>query len=138
MSERRAKYGNRGASYDGVSYASVLERDVALTLDLLRRAEPPLARVQEWRRQVRYELLPRQQEMRPVYYVADFVVVLAAPGTTRATEVIVEAKGMQTRESKLKHKLLRWRYPALRVVIVRSATEVVALATEVGRQEVRA
>lgn len=63
-------------------------------------------------RQVRFELIPKQQGERAVYYKADFVY------TDKVGKKVVEdAKGVKTREYVIKRKLMLQKY-GLRIVEV--------------------
>jgi hypothetical protein len=74
----RRKYGNqtvRGA--DGAQFDSGKEARQMQALELARSARDDRDRVVDVRRQVTYELVPKQPGERAVKYVADFVVTFA-------------------------------------------------------------
>ncbi|MGM9680364.1 MAG: DUF1064 domain-containing protein [Eubacteriales bacterium] len=72
-------------------------------LNLLLRA----GLISDLRRQVRYELIPKQGKERTVYYIADFV--YAENGET----VVEDVKGVRTKEYIIKRKLMLYRYGIL-------------------------
>jgi len=112
---RRSKYGSRKAEADGMVFDSATERDRWVVL----RAAEARGEIACLRRQVGYELVPRQVETtavagrrgvrlverfreHPVRYVADFVYERGG------VEVIEDVKGMRTPEYVIKRKLMRW------------------------------
>ena len=86
----RRKYGNVKTEYNGHLYDSVLEANAAAQLDLLQR----IGRVMKWERQVVYTVGPG------ITYRCDFRVEYAT-GTPR----VIDLKGVETPEFKLKRKL---------------------------------
>lgn len=97
------KYGNRKIRLpDGTVYDSKKEYSRHMMLMLLERA----GEISDLKRQVKYELIPKQDGERAVYYVADFVYK-----DRRTGEWIVEdCKGFKTDVYKLKAKMFRYRY----------------------------
>lgn len=55
-------------------------------------------------RQVAFELIPKQDGERAVYYIADFVYI------DNGEKVVEDVKGYVTEVFKLKKKLMLWRY----------------------------
>ena len=55
-------------------------------------------------RQVAFELIPKQDGERAVYYIADFVYI------ENGEKVVEDVKGYVTEVFKLKKKLMLWRY----------------------------
>lgn len=129
MTEQRSKYLATPAAFAGQVYDSQLECDVAMALDLMRKA----GRLDRVTRQVPFVLLPRvpgrrATKTRPavpalheVAYVADWVVV-SGPWSAA-----VEAKGFATPVWWLKRRLMQDRYPWLPLVVIRDADDTVAL-----------
>ena len=97
------KYGNKKVRLpDGTVYDSHKEYSRHMMLLLLERS----GEISDLKRQVKYELIPKQDGERAVYYVADFVYK-----DTRTGEKIVEdCKGFKTDVYILKRKMLRYRY----------------------------
>ena len=69
-------------------------------LRLLERA----GQITDLKRQVRFELVPKQEGERPVYYVADFVY------SKGGQKVVEDAKGFKTPEYIIKRKLMLFRH----------------------------
>lgn len=69
-------------------------------LRLLERA----GQITDLKRQVRFELVPKQEGERPVYYVADFVYIRCGQ------KVVEDAKGFKTPEYIIKRKLMLFRH----------------------------
>lgn len=69
-------------------------------LRLLERA----GKISDLKRQVRFELVPKQEGERPVYYVADFVYI------RDGQKVVEDAKGFKTPEYIIKRKLMLFRH----------------------------
>lgn len=67
-------------------------------LRILERA----GRISNLRRQVKYELIPKQEGERACNYVADFVY------TENGKTVVEDVKGFKTPEYRLKRKLMMW------------------------------
>lgn len=65
-------------------------------LRLLERA----GQITDLKRQVRFELVPKQEGERPVYYVADFVYI------RDGQKVVEDAKGFKTPDYIIKRKLM--------------------------------
>ena len=92
-----SKYGNiKTVTSDGIKHDSIKEANRWCELKLLERA----GRIQDLQRQVKYELIPKQEGERAVYYIADFVY------TENGQKVVEDVKGMRTKDYKLKKKLM--------------------------------
>ena len=92
-----SKYGNvKTVTTDGIKHDSIKEANRWCELKLLERAGV----IQDLQRQVKYELIPKQEGERAVYYIADFVY------TENGKKVVEDVKGMRTKEYKLKKKMM--------------------------------
>lgn len=97
------KYSNiKTTTADGIKHDSRKEARRWVELTLLQRA----GEISDLKRQVKYELIPKQEGERAVTYIADFVYTDKKTGST----VIEDCKGFKTDVYKLKKKLLQWRY----------------------------
>ena len=102
------KYHNRIVMYKGMRFDSQRELDRYIELELMQRA----GMISDLRRQVEYELIPKQKVTvgsktvteRAVKYMADFVYV------ENGETVVEDVKGFKTDVYKIKRKLLTWRY----------------------------
>src|SRR5437660_1011127 len=92
---RRTKYANEVVVVNGVRFASKREARRWLELRLLEGA----GQISELRRQVRYDL--DVNEIHVCAYLADFVY------TEKGQTVVEDAKGVRTREYRLKARLMR-------------------------------
>ena len=61
--------------------------------------------IQSLRRQVKFELIPKQDGERACYYIADFVYCDQSGNT-----IVEDCKGFSTDAFKIKRKLFQWRY----------------------------
>lgn len=97
------KYSNiKTITADGIKHDSRKEAKRWVELNLLQRA----GEISDLRRQVKYELIPKQEGERAVTYIADFVYT-----DKRTGDIVVEdCKGFKTDVYKLKRKLFQWRY----------------------------
>ena len=96
----RNKYGARKVTApDGQVFDSVKEYHRWCELRLLERAK----RISDLKRQVKYELIPKQDGERACTYVADFVYI-DFDGRT----VVEDTKGMRTDAYRIKKKLMLW------------------------------
>ena len=94
-----SKYGNRKIKApDGQVFDSVKEFHRWGCLRLLERA----GRIKDLKRQVKYELIPKQDGERACYYIADFTYY------ENGKLVVEDTKGCQTEVFKLKKKLMLW------------------------------
>ena len=83
---------------DGQVFASVKEYHRWGMLKLLERA----GRISDLKRQVSYELIPKQKGERACSYVADFTYM------EDGKLVVEDCKGFRTPEYRLKRKLMLW------------------------------
>lgn len=91
------KYGNEKVyTSDGIMHDSIKEANRWCELKLLQRA----GKIKDLRRQVKFELLPKQDGERAVSYVADFVY------TENGRKIVEDAKGYRTEVYKLKKKMM--------------------------------
>lgn len=97
------KYGNKKIRLpDGTVYDSKKEYSRHMILLLLEKS----GEIEYLRRQVKYELIPKQDGERAVYYVADFVYKDKRTGET----IVEDCKGFKTDVYIIKRKLFRYRY----------------------------
>ena len=91
------KYHNRKViTSDGIEHDSQREANRWCELKLLERA----GQIQDLQRQVKFELIPKQQGERAVNYIADFVY------TENGKKVVEDTKGMKTKDYIIKRKLM--------------------------------
>ena len=100
---RYNKYGNvRVATLDGIAHDSKKEARRWAQLNLLLKA----GEIKDLRRQVKYELIPKQDGERACQYIADFVYFDCREGK----EVVEDCKGKRTDVYIIKRKLMLWKY----------------------------
>ena len=98
-----SKYSNiKTVTADGIKHDSRKEARRWVELTLLQKA----GEISDLKRQVKYELIPKQEGERAVNYIADFVYTDNKTGDT----VIEDCKGFKTDVYRLKKKLMQWRY----------------------------
>lgn len=91
------KYGNiKTVTSDGIKHDSVKEANRWCELNLMLRA----GLIRDLQRQVKFELLPKQEGERAVYYIADFVYM------ENGAKVVEDVKGCRTEVYKLKKKMM--------------------------------
>lgn len=91
------KYHNRKViTSDGIEHDSQREANRWCELKLLERA----GQIQDLQRQVKFELIPKQQGERAVNYIADFTY------TENGKKVVEDTKGMKTKDYIIKRKLM--------------------------------
>lgn len=96
-----SKYGNRKLKApDGQVFDSVKEFHRWGCLRLLERA----GRITDLKRQVTFELIPKQQGERACHYIADFTYY------EDGQYVVEDCKGFKTEAYRLKKKLMLWVY----------------------------
>lgn len=99
-----SKYGNRKvATTDGIIHDSQKEAARWSQLKLLERA----GEITDIQRQVKYELIPRQERERAVHYIADFVYT-DKDGKTVVEDVKGYREGTAYRLFAIKRKLMLW------------------------------
>jgi hypothetical protein len=92
-----SKYHNiKTRTTDGILHDSIKEANRWCELNLLLKAK----KISDLQRQVRFELIPKQEGERAVYYIADFVY------TENGKRVVEDVKGMKTQAYKIKKKLM--------------------------------
>lgn len=94
------KYGNRKTVIDNITFDSKAEADYYCQLKLLERA----GKISDLRLQPKYELIPKQKGERAVHYIADFEFA------EKEKTVVVDVKGMKTKDYILKRKLFKQLY----------------------------
>lgn len=93
------KYGAKKVkAFDGQVFDSQREFQRYGVLRLLERA----GKISDLQRQVKYELIPKQEGERACYYIADFVYYEGGQ------KVVEDCKGMKTDVYKIKKKLMLW------------------------------
>lgn len=96
-----SKYGNiKTVTSDGIRHDSRKEANRWCELKLLERA----GKITNLERQVKFELIPKQEGERAVNYIADFVYF------ENGKRVVEDTKGCRTEVYKLKKKLLKYFY----------------------------
>lgn len=95
-----SKYHATRTVVDGITFDSKREAARYAELKLMQRA----GLISDLRRQVKYELIPKQQGERAVSYIADFV--YSEDGQT----VVEDVKGVRTPVYRIKKKLMLWRH----------------------------
>ena len=107
------KFKAEKTTIDDITFDSKLEARYYKHLKLLEKA----GEISNLQRQIPFELQPAYtdnagKKIRPIKYVADFVF-------TRGDEkVVVDVKGVQTNEFKLKWKLMKYKYPDYKFEII--------------------
>lgn len=101
-----SKYRARKTIVDGITFDSKLEARRYITLKEMEEQ----GLISDLRRQVKYELLPKQEKEYPgdtteraCYYIADFVYMLGD------RKIVEDTKGILTPDFRIKRKLFRWR-----------------------------
>lgn len=109
---RRRKFGNTPRTYNGIEYHSQAEARYAAELDLRKRAIG-VDGIAGWVRQ-----FPVPLEVNGVLvctYIVDFVVT-----HLDGREELIEIKGFETPEWRIKEKLFRALYPDIKLTVVRA------------------
>lgn len=102
MTEKpKSKFGNKKITIDGETFDSQKEYYRYCDLKLLER----LGQIKDIQRQVKFELIPKQEGERAVTYIADFVYT-----DRNGKKVVEDTKGVRTKEYIIKRKLMLWRY----------------------------
>lgn len=100
MNFRQNKYKAKKVKMDGMTFDSQKEANRWFSLRLLERA----GKIQNLKRQVRIEIVPKSDFGRALYYIADFV--YKEDGKT----VVEDSKGFRTDVYKLKKRLVAEKY----------------------------
>lgn len=99
-----SKYGNiKTRTSDGIVHDSMKEANRWCELKMLEKA----GLIKDLQRQVKFELIPKQDGERAVHYVADFVYV------EDGKKIVEDVKSAVTKKNKeyvIKRKLLLWRH----------------------------
>lgn len=96
------KYGNiKTVTSDGIKHDSIKEANRWCELKLLERA----GEIKDLKRQVKFELIPKQEGERAVYYIADFVYE-DSNGKTHVEDVKGYKKGGAYNVFVIKRKLM--------------------------------
>lgn len=98
------KYNAKRVEINGVQFDSKKEAQLYQKLENLQR----MGIISELRRQVRFELVPKQKDERAVHYVADYVF------KEGDKHVVADCKSAMTKKLPayiIKRKLFKWRYP---------------------------
>lgn len=97
MTIKRTKYRAVPTVVDGIRFDSKKEASRWVTLKLMQMA----CQITELERQVKYELIPKQDGERACTYLADFRYF-----TKEGKRIIEDCKGMRTEVYRIKRKLL--------------------------------
>lgn len=92
------KYRNHKTIVDGITFDSKKELKRWQELTLLEKS----GQIQELRRQVPFQVIPKIGSNRATTYLADFVY------TEQGKTVVEDAKGFRTEVYRIKRKLMRW------------------------------
>lgn len=98
------KYNAKKTEINGVQFDSKKEAKVYQDLESLQR----IGKISNLRRQVRFELVPKQKDERAVFYVADYVY------EQDGKQIVADCKSAMTKKLPayiIKRKLMKWRYP---------------------------
>ena len=101
---KKNKYHAQKTELNGVQFDSRKESTVYQKLQNLERS----GIISELQRQIKFELIPKQKDERPVYYVADYV--FKQDGKI----VVADCKSTMTKKLPayvIKRKLFKFRYP---------------------------
>ena len=101
LNNKQNKYKNEKITMDGMTFDSKKEYYRYCDLKLLERA----GEIKDIQRQVKFELIPKQEEERAVNYIADFVYF-----DNKGNKIVEDTKGIRTPEYIIKRKLMLLRY----------------------------
>lgn len=101
MRFNKFKYKNKKVEIDGMKFDSMKEANRWRELVILQKKQV----ISDLKRQVRFELIPKQSDERACFYVADFTY------TQGELKIVEDTKGFKTPEYIIKRKLLKYRYP---------------------------
>lgn len=114
----RAKYGNKKVEVDGITFDSKIEARYYQYLKQLKKQ----GIVKDFELQPKFILLERFKKngktFRSIEYIADFKVEYP-----NGYVEVVDIKGMETKDFKIKRKLFEYRYPATLKVLTFSAID---------------
>lgn len=111
---KRNKFGRKKQMINGIMFDSIAESDYYLYLLSLQQA----GIVNKFEMQHKFELQPAYhkygKKVKAIEYIADFIVEYA---DGKDVEVI-DVKGHQTRESRIKQKMFDYVYPSLTLIMM--------------------
>lgn len=111
---RKYKYNNQKTIVDGIEFDSKKEADYYIHLKLLKKA----GEIRDIGLQQRFVLQPGFEKngvkYQPITYIADFVIT-NNDGTTE----VIDVKGFETKEFKIKKKLFEYKNPDLSLKVVK-------------------
>ena len=119
-----SKYNAKKSVYNGITYDSRLEADVAKRLDyFITMGNLGDDRyLHGWMRQIPFELIPKHGRERAIIYKADFFVMIMQGLTI--TEFLMEVKGFDTAVWRLKRRMFLHLYGEVDLRVVRSVKDV--------------
>ena len=113
MAEKKQKFNAVPTIIDGIRFASKAEGQYYLFL----KAEKEAGRIRDFKRQQRLEIIPKHKKFgKPVAarsYIADFIVT-----RLDGEEEIIDVKGFETKEFKLKKVFFEYLNPEKSIKIV--------------------
>lgn len=111
-SGKKHKYNAKKTEIDGITFDSQKEADYYCQLKLLKKS----GKIKDFALQPKYELQPAFEKdgkkFRPITYIADFLITYN-DGSTE----IVDIKGIETKDFRLKKKMFEYRFPDLKLTI---------------------
>jgi hypothetical protein len=111
---QKNKYRNIKTEIDGIVFDSKKEAEYYQQLKYLKQA----GEIRDFGVQQRYELQPKFKKNGKTYqaitYIADFVII-NKDGTTE----VVDIKGVETKDFKIKHKMFEYKYQDLTLKIIK-------------------
>ncbi|WP_353096351.1 DUF1064 domain-containing protein [Tissierella praeacuta] len=112
--KKKNKYGNIKTTVDGITFDSKKEAEYYCKLKLLKQA----GEIKDFGLQPRYELQPTFRKNgtthRSITYVADFIIE-----NNDGTTDVVDIKGVETKDFKIKKKLFEYKYPDLSLKVIK-------------------
>ncbi|WP_110939841.1 DUF1064 domain-containing protein [Geosporobacter subterraneus] len=108
--EKKSKYGAKKTEVDGIVFDSQREANYYCELKMLKQA----GEIRDFALQPKYILLPRDDKSRGITYKADFIIT-----HNDGSKEIIDVKGFETKDFKLKKKLFEHNYPDLKLTIVK-------------------
>jgi len=112
--KRKNKYGNKKTTIDGIEFDSKKEAEYYLKL----KQQKADGEISHFGLQPEYELQPRFHKngktYRPIKYIADFIIK-----NNDGTYEIVDIKGVETKDFKIKKKMFEFKFPELELKIIK-------------------
>ena len=96
----RSKYGNRIVEFDGYKFDSQGESMRYYQLKMLQKA----GKISGLQVHVPFELIPKDEKHRAIYYEADFVYI------ENGEKIVEDFKGFRTDVYKIKKRMMKWLY----------------------------